>query len=135
MPKATKLFQLIHTDFSGPYLSTQNSHKYYISFLNNYSDATHIYFLKNKDEVFSKFKEYKTTIELQSGKKIKFIHSDDEGEYKNLKFDRVLKEFDIQWKPTAAYTSNQNGKAERLNYTLMFIVHFILATKKLFKCL
>ena len=91
--------------------------------------------MKNKNETFFKFKEYKVTIELQSGKKIKFIHSDDEGEYKNLDFDRALKELSIQWKPTAAYTSNQNGKAERLNYILMSIICFILITKKLFKSL
>ena len=135
MPKATEVFQLIYTDLSNLYPSIQNSHKYYISFLNNYFDTIHVYLLKNKDEAFLKFKEYKAAIELQSDKKIKFIHSDDEGEYKNLEFDRALKKLDIQWEPTTAYTSNQNGKAERLNYTLMFIIHFILVTKKLFKCL
>ena len=135
MPKATELFQLIHTDLGGLYLSTQDSHKYYISFLDNYFGATHIYLLKNKDETFFKFKEYKAAIELQSGKKIKFIHSDGEDEYKNLKFDRALKELSIQWELTAAYTPNQNGKAERLNYTLMSMVHSILVTKKLPKSL
>ena len=89
--------------------------------------------MKNKDEIFSKFKEYKAAIELQSGKKIKFICSDDEGKYKNIKFNKTLKELDIQWESTAVYTSNQNGKAERLNYTLMFMVHSILVTKKLSK--
>ena len=135
MPKATELFQLIHTDLGGPYPSTQDGHKYYISFLDDYSSITHIYLLKNKNEAFPKFKEYKTAIELQSSKKIKFIHSDGEDEYKNLEFDKALKELGIQWEPTAAYTPNQNGKAERLNYTLMFIVYFILVTKKLLKSL
>ena len=90
--------------------------------------------MKNKNETF-KFKKYKTVIELQSDKKIKFICSDDEGKYKNLEFDKALKKLDIQWEPTAAYTLNQNGKAERLNYTLMFIVYSILVTKKLLKSL
>ena len=135
MLKATELFQLIHTDFGGLYPSTWDNYKYYISFFNNYSGATHIYLLKNKNEAFSKFKEYKAAIELQSSKKIKFIHFDDEGEYKNLEFDKALKELSIQWEPTAAYTLNQNGKAERLNYTLMSIICFILVTKKLLKSL
>ena len=135
MPKATKLFQLIHTDLGGPYPSIQKGHKYYISFLDNYFKAIHVYLLKNKDEAFPKFKEYKAAIELQLSNKIKFIHSDGGGEYKNLEFDRALKELDIQWEPTAAYTSNQNGKAERLNYTLMSMIHSILVTKKLSKSL
>ena len=106
MPKATKIFQLIHTDLGGPYPFTWDDHKYYISFLNDYSDITHIYLLKNKNETFFKFKEYKTAIELQLSKKIKFIHSDGENEYKNLEFDKALKELDIQWESTAVYTPN-----------------------------
>ena len=133
--KAIKLFQLIYTDFGGLYSSTQEDHKFYISFLNDYSEVIHIYLLKNKDETFFKFKEYRVTIELQSGKKIKFFCSDDEDEYKNLKFNRALKEFNIQWESTAAYTFNQNSKAERLNYTLMSIICFILVIKKLPKYL
>ena len=135
MSKATELFQLIHTDFGGSYPSMWKGHKYYISFLDDYSGAIHVYLLKNKDEAFPKFKEYKVAIELQSGNKIKFICSDGGGEYKNLEFDKALKELSIQWEPTAAYTSNQNGKAERLNYTLMFMVCSILVTKKLPKSL
>ena len=96
MPKATELFQLIHIDFNDPYPFTQNGHKYYILFLNDYFSTTYVYLLKNKNEAFSKFKEYKVTIELQLGKKIKFIHFNNEGEYKNLKFDKVLKKLNIQ---------------------------------------
>ena len=135
MSKAIKLFQLIYTDFGGLYSFTQKDHKFYISFFNDYFRAIHVYLLKNKNETFSKFKEYRAAIKLQSGKKIKFLHFNDEGEYKNLGFERFLKEADIQWEPTAAYTPNQNGKAERLNYTLMFMICSILVTKKLPKSL
>ena len=64
MLKAIELFQLIYTDFDGPYPFTQKGHKYYISFLNDYSGIIHVYLLKNKNEAFSKFKEYKAAIEL-----------------------------------------------------------------------
>ena len=96
MPKAIELFQLIYTDFNSSYPFTQNSHKYYISFLDDYFSTIHIYLLKNKNKIFPKFKKYKAVIELQSDKKIKFICSDDEDEYKNLKFDKALKKLDIQ---------------------------------------
>ena len=135
MPKATELFQLIHTDFDDSYSFTWNGHKYYISFFDDYSGATHIYLLKNKNEAFSKFKEYKAAIELQSGKKIKFIYFDDKGKYKNLGFNKALKKLSIQWESTAVYTPNQNGKTERLNYILMSMICFILTTKKLLKSL
>ena len=96
MFKATELFQFIHTDFGDPYPFIQEDHKYYISFLNDYSGAIHVYFLKNKDKAFLKFKKYKAAIELQSNKKIKFICFNDEDEYKNLEFDKVLKKLNIQ---------------------------------------
>ena len=96
MSKVTELFQLIYINFGDLYSFTQKNHKYYILFFNDYSEAIHVYFLKNKNEIFNKFKKYKTAIELQSNKKIKFIHFDDEGEYKNLKFDKALKKLNIQ---------------------------------------
>ena len=135
MPKTIKLFQLIYIDLDGLYSSMWKGHKYYILFLNNYFETIHVYLLKNKNEAFLKFKEYKAAIELQSYKKIKFIHSDDEGKYKNLEFKRFLKKAGIQWKSITVYTLNQNGKAERLNYTLMSIICSILVTKKLLKSL
>ena len=64
MLKATELFQLIHIDFNGSYPFTQKGHKYYILFFDDYSSAIYVYLLKNKDEAFPKFKEYKTVIEL-----------------------------------------------------------------------
>ena len=36
---------------------------YYVSFIDDYSHKTWIYFLKSKDEVFNKFKEFKALIE------------------------------------------------------------------------
>lgn len=135
MPKATELFQLIHTDLSGPFPVTRQGHKYYISFLDDLSGAIHIHLLKTKDDALAKFMEYKAKMELQSGKKIKFVRSDGGGEYKNLGFEASLKEAGIQWEPTAAYNPNQNGKAERVNYTLMSVVRSILSSKKLPKVL
>ena len=95
MSKVTELFQLIHTDFGGPYSSTQKGHKFYISFLDDYFEAIHVYLLKNKNEAFSKFKKYRVTIKLQSDKKIKFICSNNEGKYKNLEFNKTLKKAGI----------------------------------------
>ena len=36
---------------------------YYVSFIDDFSRKTWIYFMKNKDEVFNKFKEFKALIE------------------------------------------------------------------------
>ena len=44
---------------------------YYVSFIDYFSRKTWIYFMKNKDELFSKLKEFKVLIENHTEKKIK----------------------------------------------------------------
>ena len=44
---------------------------YYVSFIDDYSHKTWIYFLKKKDEVFEKFKDLKVVVENLSEKKIR----------------------------------------------------------------
>jgi hypothetical protein len=59
--------------------SSIRGHVYYVSFIDDYSHKTWIYFLKSKDEVFNKFKEFKALIENLSKRKIKILRSDNGG--------------------------------------------------------
>ena len=52
---------------------------YYVSFINDFSRNTWIYFLRKKTEVFAKFKEFKSLVENQSEKKIKVLSTDNGG--------------------------------------------------------
>jgi hypothetical protein len=62
--KTKGVLELIHSDVCGPMPSSSISgYVYYVSFIDDYSRKTWIYFLKSKDEVFSKFKEFKALIE------------------------------------------------------------------------
>jgi hypothetical protein len=80
--KTEGVLELIHSDVCGPMPSSSiNRYVYYVSFIDDYSRKTWIYFLKTKDEVFNKFKEYKALIENLSERKIKTLRSDNGGEY------------------------------------------------------
>ena len=80
--KIEGVLELIHSDVCGPMPSSSISgYVYYVSFTDDYSHKTWIYFLKTKDEVFSKFKEFKALIENLSKRKIKILRSDNGGEY------------------------------------------------------
>jgi hypothetical protein len=61
--------------------SSISGHVYYVSFIDDYYHKTWVYFLKSKDEVFNKFKEFKALIENLSERNIKIIRSDNRGEY------------------------------------------------------
>ena len=55
--KAKGILEIIHSDVCGPMSSSSLSgYVYYVSFIDDFSRMTWIYFMKNKDEVFSKFK-------------------------------------------------------------------------------
>jgi hypothetical protein len=55
--------------------------RYFVTFINNFSRKTHVYFLKVKVEVFDKFKAYKALVEIQTEMKIKTLQSDNEGKF------------------------------------------------------
>ena len=57
------ILEIIHSDVCGPmYSSSLSEYVYYVFFIDDFSCKTWIYFLKGKSEVFSKFKETKTSV-------------------------------------------------------------------------
>jgi transposase InsO family protein len=80
--------------------SSISGYVYYVSFIDDYSRKTWIYFLKTKDEVFSKFKEFKALIENLSKRKIKILRSDNGGEYTSKEFVNFCKDVGIKRIPT-----------------------------------
>ena len=106
------MLELIHSDVCGPMSSTSLSgFEYYITFIDDFSRKTWIYFLKAKSEVFEKFKEFKALIENLSDKKIKILRSDNGGEYTSKEFDAFCKYVGIKRELTTPYNPQQNGVA------------------------
>jgi hypothetical protein len=60
---------------------------YYVSFIDDFSRNTWIYFLRKKSEVFDKFKEFKALVENQTEKKIKVLRTDNGGEFCRNEFE------------------------------------------------
>ena len=75
--------------------------------------------MKAKDEVLSKFREYKVMIEKHSEKSIKILRSDNEGEFTSNEFSEICKKAGIKRELTSPYNPQQNGVAERKNRTIM----------------
>ena len=58
--KAKGILDIIHSDICRPMQTTSLSgYVYYASFIDDYYRKTWIYFLKKKDELFERFKEFK----------------------------------------------------------------------------
>ena len=75
--------------------------------------------MKNKDEVFSKFKEFKALIENHTKKKIKTIQSDNGGEFTSNEFKELCKESWIKRELSTPYNPQPNGIVEQKNRTIM----------------
>jgi hypothetical protein len=62
--KSKGVLDLIHSDVCGPMsMELVSGFKYFVLFIDDYSKKTWIYFLKAKDEVFDRFKEFKALVE------------------------------------------------------------------------
>ena len=119
--KASKLqkLELVHTDVWGPApIKSLGGSRYYITFIDDSTRKVWVYFLKNKSDVFSVFKRWKTEIENQTGLKIKSLKSDNGREYESQEFKDFCSENGIRMIKTIPGTPEQNGVAERMNRTL-----------------
>jgi hypothetical protein len=132
--KVEQPLALVHSDVCGPMkVASLGGKKYIATFLDDYSGLSTIRLLKHKSEVASAVREVFTLLENQSGYKVKALRTDNGGEYVNSTLTTYLKSKGIQHQPTMPYTPEQNGKAERLNRTLIEKVRAMLADADLSK--
>ena len=89
--------------------SSLSRYVYYVYFIDYFSQKTWIYFLKNKDEVFSKFKEFKALIKNHTKKKIKTFRSDNGEEFTSNEFKELRRDSRIKREFTIPYNPQQNG--------------------------
>jgi transposase InsO family protein len=110
------ILDLVHSDVCGPMsVASITRSMYYVSFIDDFSRKTWIYFLKTKDEVFRRFQEFKALVKNQTGKKIKLLRSDSGGEYTSKDFKGFCKELGIKRELTFSYNPNRMGLHSRRN--------------------
>ena len=102
--KSEGILELIHSDVCSPMPSTSLSeHVYYVTFIDDYSRKTWVYFLKSKYAVFGNFKEFKALVENISERNIKIPRLDNGGEYTSNEFGNFCKDSDIKRELTTPY--------------------------------
>ncbi|KAL3623657.1 hypothetical protein CASFOL_032473 [Castilleja foliolosa] len=122
-----EVLEYIHSDLWGPSrVETLGGARYFLSIIDDCSRKVWIYLLKTKDEVFKTFKTWKTLVELQSGKKVKKLRTDNGLEFVSNEFNTFCREHGIARHKTVRLTPQQNGLAERMNRTLLERVRCML---------
>jgi transposase InsO family protein len=125
--RSKETLDLIHSDVCGPMpVKSLGGALYYLTFIDDYSRKTWLYLLKSKDEVFSKFQEFKAEIENLTNKKIKTLRTDNGGEYTSKEFVAFCKSSRIRRELTVPHNPQQNGVAERKNRSIEETVKALL---------
>jgi hypothetical protein len=130
--RASTPLDLIHSDLMDPFPHPSiNKSRFVLIFIDYFSRFTWIYFLRQKFEVFQHLKDFKALVETQSRKKIKFLQTDNEGEYVNHKIHNIFHEAWIQLQHTVPYTPQQNRVAKQKNISLKEMASCMLHAKSL----
>jgi hypothetical protein len=117
--RSKEILDLIHSDVCGPMpVKSLGGSLYYVIFIDDYSRKTWLYLLKTKDEVFSKFQEFKAEIENLTNKKIKTLRTDNGGEYTSKEFVSFCKSTGVRRELIVPHNPQQNGVAERKNRSI-----------------
>ena len=118
--RARSPLEIVHSDICGPMQTTSiGGCKYFLTFIDDYSRKTWVYFLKHKSDAFSCFQQFKALVEKQSGYRINIQKTDRGGEYVSNEFLNLCKMHGIQKQFTARYTPQPNSVTERKNITIM----------------
>jgi transposase InsO family protein len=106
--------QLVHSDLCGPLSSASFfGCNYFLTFIDDFSIRTWVYFLKLKSEVFDNFLAYKALVEKTFGHEIQKLRTYNGGEYVNTNFTSYCTTHGIQMQHIVPYTPQKNGVAER----------------------
>ena len=105
--------------------------RYVLTFIDDFSRYTWVFFLKKKSEVLERFTEFKALVENASGRKIKYIRYDNGGEYIKYELLQICAYSGIQIQHYIPYTPQQNGVAERKNRSLKEMTACMMEEKDL----
>jgi transposase InsO family protein len=112
--KTHRVGELIHSDLVEPMqVPSPNGAIYYVLFKEDFSRSKAVYFLKLKSETSESFKSFSLKIFTETGNKIETLRSDNGGEFTGQDFKDWMAVNGIRQQTSAAYTPEQNGKAER----------------------
>jgi len=110
----------VHSDLWGPApVATKGGKRYYVTFIDDKTQLTNLYFLAKKSDTLESYKDYEAWCNTQLGAKVRVLHSDRGGEYEGQEFILYLNSQGTEWKRTVHDTPQHNGVAERRNRVII----------------
>jgi hypothetical protein len=126
LSESSQPLELVHMDLCGPVEASLGGCRYLATLLDDFTGFSVVWPVKKKSDVAAVVKEVLVMLENQVGMRVKVVRSDNGGEYVNGDLAAFYSDKGILHQTTVPYTPQQNGKAERLNRTLMEKVRAML---------
>lgn len=118
--RAKRPLEIVHTDVCGPIDPiTWDKKKYMITFIDDFTHFVMVYLIEGKYEVADTVKEYANQVETKWNLKISKLRCDNGREYVNEELKIWCRRRGTILDVTTPYTPQLNGKAERMNRTLI----------------
>lgn len=129
--QAEEVLELLHTDVMGPFqVPSWGGAVYAVTLMDDRSRMAEASCILRKSDVFQWIRDTILLWERQTGKKVKAVRSDNGTEFKG-RLQEFFRDQGIIHQTSADYTPEQNGRAERLNRTLIEKVRAMLEEFKL----
>jgi hypothetical protein len=115
--RATELLERIHSDVCGPLPKAYGNFQYFLTALDDSSSWGTVYLMKKRSETPQHIIQYKTSSERLHNTKLQILRVDNAPEYIEGELRKFCDNEGIRYERTVPEAPQQNGKAERHNYT------------------
>ena len=103
----------VFSDVHGPVpVQSRKGHRYWVTFIDDYSCLPAVYFVAKKSDVFEAFRRYRAWAENVTSQRIGILQDDKGGEYVGRDFDAFLMDAGIRREHSIRDTPQQVGVAE-----------------------
>jgi len=130
--RAQNQLELVHGDLCGPVTPATPAGNRYILLL--VDDATRFMWavlLPSKDAAAEAIKKVKVAAEVESGRKLKVLRTDNGGEFTVAEFTAYCADEGIKRHFSAPYSPQQNGVVERRNQTVVAMARALLKQRQM----
>ena len=117
--RATKPFELVHTDLKALPTISYHKYKYFITFLDDFTSHGWIMLLKAKSDAQKAIRQFNAMVKNQYGTSVKAFMSDFGGEFKSQEVLDLLRDLGIEIRTSVPHMHQQNGCAEHFNRTII----------------
>lgn len=125
---AKQRLELIHSDLCGPFESSINEERYFITFTDDYFRKLWVFLIKNKAETQRIVVEWIAAVEKETGLDVKELRTDNGSEYLGNLAEYCTRR-GIRRSTSTPYTPEQNGVAERANGLILNCVRAMRVQK------